>query len=43
MRPFYRPGADPVIALWCFRGGPSLVELVRSRRGTLDRSRSGAT
>ncbi|WP_063727548.1 DUF6010 family protein [Streptomyces sp. RTd22] len=22
---------DPVIALWCFRGGPSLIDLVRGR------------
>ncbi|MFC6079635.1 DUF6010 family protein [Sphaerisporangium aureirubrum] len=33
---------DPVIALWCFRGGPSLVDLVRSRWGLLDRSQGGA-
>ncbi|WP_218929615.1 DUF6010 family protein [Streptomyces sp. Rer75] len=24
---------DPVIALWCFRGGPSLIALVRGRVG----------
>ncbi|GGS75472.1 hypothetical protein GCM10010270_54050 [Streptomyces violaceus] len=23
---------DPVIALWCLRGGPSLIEFVRNRR-----------
>ncbi|MDQ1016325.1 hypothetical protein QFZ43_002874 [Streptomyces afghaniensis] len=23
---------DPVIALWCLRGGPSLIDLVRDRR-----------
>ncbi|MEU0384921.1 DUF6010 family protein [Streptomyces chartreusis] len=23
---------DPVIALWCLRGGPSLIDLVRGRR-----------
>ncbi|MFC4014055.1 DUF6010 family protein [Nonomuraea purpurea] len=25
---------DPVIALWCLRGGPSLVDHLRSRRRT---------
>ncbi|CAL9572991.1 DUF6010 family protein [Streptomyces sp. enrichment culture] len=25
---------DPVIALWCLRGGPSLVEWARNRRGS---------
>ncbi|WP_055551901.1 DUF6010 family protein [Streptomyces sp. NBRC 110028] len=24
---------DPVIALWCFRGGPSLIDFVRGRVG----------
>ncbi|MEU3850700.1 DUF6010 family protein [Streptomyces sp. NPDC029554] len=33
---------DPVIALWCLRGGPSLVEWVRNRRGAA-RSRPGTT
>lgn len=35
--PFYHGSSmacavcDPVIALWCFRGGPSLIALVRGR------------
>lgn len=29
---------DPVIALWCFRGGPSLIGLIRGRRGGPARS-----
>ncbi len=33
---------DPVIALWCLRGGPSLADLIRSRRGPLNRSPGGA-
>ncbi|WP_271220872.1 DUF6010 family protein [Streptosporangium carneum] len=33
---------DPVIALWCLRGGPSLVDLARSRWRLLNRFRSGA-
>ncbi|MFC9681188.1 DUF6010 family protein [Streptomyces sp. NPDC056948] len=31
---------DPVIALWCLRGGPSLIEFVRDRRRA---GRSGPT
>ncbi|WP_214409708.1 DUF6010 family protein [Sphaerisporangium fuscum] len=27
---------DPVIALWCFGGGPSLLDFVRSRRRPVD-------
>jgi hypothetical protein len=36
--PFYHGSSmacaicDPVIALWCFRGGPSLITLVRDRK-----------
>lgn len=29
---------DPVIALWCLRGGPSLVDRIRSRQRPLNRS-----
>lgn len=29
---------DPVIALWCFHGGPSLTDFIRSRWGPLNRS-----
>ncbi|CAL9567557.1 hypothetical protein SUDANB108_04797 [Streptomyces sp. enrichment culture] len=34
---------DPVIALWCLRGGPSLTEWVRDLRGARHRQHGPAT
>ncbi|MFF8231053.1 DUF6010 family protein [Streptomyces caelestis] len=34
---------DPVIALWCLRGGPSLIGLVRDRRRTEHREPTATT
>ncbi len=50
--PFYHDSSmacaicDPVIALWCFRGGPSLIALVRGWFGpgrTTDHAHGGAS